>query len=137
MFQSRSRNEEITLVLAPAGLYLSLDIGILVVAEFIPEYEYVDFLFVMKSDRRDPDLIPLEKVSELIKESLIREKTDIAIAEAQQTAMDRLREGVSVSAVADEFGLRWSSYVMVRRTTDQEIPQEVLSLAFQLSRPED
>ncbi len=51
MFQSRSRNEEITLVLAPAGLYLSLDIGILVVAEFIPEYEYVDFLFVMKSER--------------------------------------------------------------------------------------
>jgi len=82
-------------------------------------------------------LIPLEKVSELIKESLIREKTDIAIAEAQQTAMDRLREGVSVSAVADEFGLRWSSYVMVRRTTDQEIPQEVLILAFQLPRPED
>ncbi|MFL2554760.1 MAG: hypothetical protein ACJ0S4_08735 [Candidatus Rariloculaceae bacterium] len=82
-------------------------------------------------------MIPLEKVSELIKESLIREKTDIAIAEAQQTAMDRLREGVSVSAVADEFGLRWSSYVMVRRTTDQEIPQEVLILAFQLPRPED
>ena len=82
-------------------------------------------------------MIPLEKVSELIKESLIREKTDIVIAEAQQTAMDRLREGVSVSAVADEFGLRWSSYVMVRRTTDQEIPQEVLILAFQLPRPED
>ena len=82
-------------------------------------------------------MIPLEKVSELIKESLIREKTDIAIAEAQQTAMDRLREGVSVSAVADEFGLRWSSYVMVRRTTDQEIPQEVLILVFQLPRPED
>ena len=51
--------------------------------------------------------------------------------------MDRLREGVSVSAVADEFGLRWSSYVMVRRTTDQEIPQEVLILVFQLPRPED
>ena len=92
-------------------------------------------LVIRAYDRKDPDLIPLEKVSELIKEALIREKTDIAIAEAQQTAMDRLQEGASVSAVADEFGLRWSSHEMVRRTTDQEIPQEVLSLAFQLPRP--
>ncbi|MDC0213384.1 SurA N-terminal domain-containing protein [Gammaproteobacteria bacterium] len=94
-------------------------------------------LVVRAYDRRDPDLIPLEKISGLIKESLISEKTDIAIAEAQQTAMDRLQEGASVSVVADEFGLRWSSHEMVRRTTDQEIPQEVLSLAFQLPRPED
>ena len=39
-------------VLASAGLYLSLGVGILVAAEFIPKYEKADFLLVMKSERK-------------------------------------------------------------------------------------
>ncbi len=88
-------------------------------------------------DIKDPELISLEDVAELIEATLIEEKTDMAIAKAKVSAMQKLEDGVSVSDIADEYGLRWSSHELIGRTEGQEIPQEVLDLAFELPRPEE
>ena len=94
-------------------------------------------IVVRVHNRKDPELIALEEVSGIIEAALVGEKTDLAIAEAKTTAMQKIEDGVSVSEVADEYGLRWSSHELVRRTGSQDIPQEVLNLAFELPRPEE
>ena len=88
-------------------------------------------------NRKDPELIPLKDVAELIEATLIDEKTDTAIAEAKVSALQKIEDGVSVSDIADEYGLRWSSHELVRRTGGPDVPQEVLNLAFELPRPEE
>ena len=71
------------------------------------------------------------KIQELIR----NEKAEIAILEAKTVAFDKIMEGVSVSEVANENGLSWSVHELAGRTDNQEIPQEILNVAFELPRP--
>ena len=85
--------------------------------------------------RSEPEPIAIEEVSEKIQESIRNEKAEIAILEAKAVAFDKLIEGVSVTEVASENGLRWSVHELAGRTGNQEIPQEILNVAFELPRP--
>ena len=85
--------------------------------------------------RSEPEPIAIEEVSENIQESIRNEKAEIAILEAKAVAFDKLIEGVSVTEVASENGLRWSVHELAGRTGNQEIPQEILNVAFELPRP--
>ena len=88
-------------------------------------------------ERREPEVLGFASVAEEIKQKLIKEKSLAAIESARSSAIKRLSEGDPVSDVADEFGLRWSSHELVRRSDLLEIPREVLNYAFELPRPTD
>ena len=108
-----------------------------VVGENGPMFEIGDdrAIVVRIVSRADPEPIAIEQVSENIKEIISNEKAEIAIIEAKSVALDKIAEGVSVSEVASENGLRWSVHELVGRTGNQEIPQEILNVAFELPRP--
>ena len=108
-----------------------------VVGENGPMFEIGDgrAVVVRVVSRSEPEPIGIEQVSENIQESIRNEKAEIAILEAKAVAFDKLIEGVSVTEVASENGLRWSVHELAGRTGNQEIPQEILNVAFELPRP--
>ena len=108
-----------------------------VVGENGPMFEIGDdkAVVVRVVSRSEPEPIAIEEVSEKIQESIRNEKAEIAILEAKTVAFDKLIEGVSVTEVASENGLRWSVHELAGRTGNQEIPQEILNVAFELPRP--
>ena len=108
-----------------------------VVGENGPMFEIGDdkAVVVRVVSRSEPEPIAIEEVSENIQESIRNEKAEIAILEAKAVAFDKLIEGVSVTEVASENGLRWSVHELAGRTGNQEIPQEILNVAFELPRP--
>ncbi len=108
-----------------------------VVGENGPMFEIDDdrAVVVRVVSRSEPEPISIEEVSGNIQESIRNEKAEIAILEAKADAFDKLIEGVSVTEVASENGLRWSVHELAVRTGNQEIPQEILNVAFELPRP--
>ena len=108
-----------------------------VVGENGPMFEIGDdkAVVVRVVSRSEPEPIAIEEVSENILESIRNEKAEIAILEAKAVAFNKLIEGVSVTEVASENGLRWSVHELAGRTGNQEIPQEILNVAFELPRP--
>ena len=108
-----------------------------VVGENGPMFEIGDdkAVVVRVVSRSEPEPIAIEEVSENIQESIRNEKAEIAILEAKAVAFDKLIEGVSVTEVASENGLRWSVHELAGRTGNKEIPQEILNVAFELPRP--
>ena len=108
-----------------------------VVGENGPMFEIGDdkAVVVRVVSRSEPEPIAIEEVSENIQESIRNEKAEIAILEAKAVAFNKLIEGVSVTEVASENGLRWSVHELAGRTGNQEIPQEILNVAFELPRP--
>ena len=108
-----------------------------VVGENGPMFEIGDdrAVVVRVVSRSEPEPISIEEVSGNIQELIRNEKAEIAILEAKTAAFDKLIEGVSVSEVANENGLRWSVHELTGRTGNQEIPQEILNVAFELPRP--
>ena len=108
-----------------------------VVGENGPMFEIDDdrAVVVRVVSRSEPEPISIEEVSGNIQESIRNEKAEIAILEAKALAFDKLIEGVSVTEVASENGLRWSVHELAGRTGNQEIPQEILNVAFELPRP--
>jgi len=85
--------------------------------------------------RSEPEPIAIEEVAGKIRELIRNEKAEVAILEAKTVAFDKLIDGVSVSEVANENDLRWSVHELTGRTGNQEIPQEILDVAFELPRP--
>ena len=108
-----------------------------VVGENGPMFEIGDDRAVVMRvvSRSEPEPIAIEEVSGNIRELIRNEKAEIAILEAKTVAFDKLIEGVSVTEVASENGLRWSVHELAGRTGNQEIPQEILNVAFELPRP--
>ncbi len=84
--------------------------------------------------RYESQPIPLNDVRDDIRAALASEKARVALREAQQDALARVRAGESVSAVADDYGLGWQTYELVSRSA-AEAPRAVLATAFSLPRP--
>jgi hypothetical protein len=58
----------------------------------------------------------------------------VAIEADHRAAEERLEAGENVSAIADDYGLVWQTYELIRRN-QPGVPQEVLGAAFGLPRP--
>jgi peptidyl-prolyl cis-trans isomerase D len=84
--------------------------------------------------RYEPEAIPLDDVRDDIRAAIASEKARVALREAQQNALARVRSGESVSAVADDYGLGWQTFELVSRSS-ADAPRAVLSAAFSLPRP--
>ncbi len=84
----------------------------------------------------DPEPIPLEEVTEQIRETLTREQALGAIEEAQARGMARLRAGESVAEIAEDLGSQWRSFPLISRVgRSNDIPRAVVDVAFELPRP--
>jgi peptidyl-prolyl cis-trans isomerase D len=84
--------------------------------------------------RYEPEAIPLDDVRDDIRAAIASEKARVALRQAQQNALARVRSGESVSAVADDYGLGWQTFELVSRSS-ADAPRAVLSAAFSLPRP--
>ena len=83
-----------------------------------------------------PEPIPLEDVAAQIREQILREKARAAIDVAQADGMARLAAGDPVGDIADSLGSAWRSFEGAGRIAQNvQIPQQVLSAAFDLPRP--
>lgn len=84
--------------------------------------------------RYEPEAIPLDDVRDDLRAAIASEKARVALRQAQQNALARVRSGESVSAVADDYGLGWQTFELVSRSS-ADAPRAVLSAAFSLPRP--
>jgi peptidyl-prolyl cis-trans isomerase D len=88
------------------------------------------------TERHEPVPIAFDEVEQEIRDEIVAERSRLMADAAHQSALARIRAGESVSAVADEYGLQWQRYEMVRRNS-AEVPAEILQSAFSLRRPTD
>ena len=87
-----------------------------------------------------PEPVPLEQVSEEVRNELVREKALAAIEAAKAQGIQRLTAGEGVTAIARDLGLgsRWQTFELAARANSaQGIPDTVLEAAFDLPRPQD
>ncbi len=98
--------------------------------------ELGDQVLVVRVDNQHlPEPIPLAEVAEAIRATLVDEKAFVAIEAAKEEALERLRNGASVTEVAETYGQRWRTFEAITRATGEDIPQPVLDTAFELPRP--
>ncbi len=88
------------------------------------------------NEHHAPVLKALDEVRQEIEALLVERAALVALAEAHEAALARVRGGDSVAAVADEHGLVWETLEAATRT-DSRPPPGVLEAAFALSRPQD
>ena len=86
------------------------------------------------SERHRPVPIAFDEVQSDIREEIVAERSRRMADEAHESALARIEAGESVATVADEYGLQWQRYELVRRNST-EVPAEVLQSAFSLQRP--
>ncbi|MGD8829648.1 MAG: SurA N-terminal domain-containing protein [Pseudomonadales bacterium] len=84
--------------------------------------------------RHEPKTIPLDEVADDIRAQIAHERAMVAIEADHRAAEERLEAGENVSAIADDYGLVWQTYELIRRN-QPGVPQEVLGAAFGLPRP--
>ena len=101
-----------------------------------PAVEYLDDRAVVSRVllRHEPETIPFEEVAEDIRAELASEQARQALASAHEEALARVEADENVSVIADELGLNWQTRQLVRRN-DIGVPPEVLSAAFEMTRP--
>jgi len=98
------------------------------------EYGPSSAVVMRVSERHRPVPIPFDEVQADIREEIVAERSRRLADEAHESALARIEAGESVAAVADEYGLQWQKYELVRRNST-EVPAEVLQSAFSLRRP--
>ena len=81
-------------------------------------------------------LQPFDEVSESIEELLTGQAARDALLLARNEALQQVRDGASVTAVADGHGLAWETFELALRDRGSA-PETVLSAAFALPRPAD
>ncbi|MEZ5550432.1 MAG: SurA N-terminal domain-containing protein [Pseudomonadales bacterium] len=81
-----------------------------------------------------PEAIPFETVADQIRNDIVSELAQVAIDSAQTRALEQVKAGENVTAVAEEFGLQWRRVELARRN-QPGVPPEVLQTAFNLPRP--
>ena len=101
-----------------------------------PAVEYVEKRAVVSrvSAHYEPEPIPLEAVTEQIREDIISELARVKIDDAHSVALERVQAEENVTAVAEEFGLAWKRVELARRN-QPGVPPEVLQAVFALPRP--
>ena len=101
-----------------------------------PAVEYVEKRAVVSrvSAHYEPEPIPLEAVTEQIREDIISELARVKIDDAHSVALERVQAEENVTAVAEEFGLTWKRVELARRN-QPGVPPEVLQAVFALPRP--
>ena len=103
-----------------------------------PAVEYGDgqAAVVRVLEHYPPALKPFEDVRQSIDELLVERAARTALLAARSEAGQRIRDGASVTEVADAHGLAWETFELVSRG-DGAVPEDVLAAAFALPRPED
>ena len=103
-----------------------------------PAVEYLENRAVVSrvTARHEPETIPFESVAEEIRAELAGEQARLALESAHADALARVQADENVSVIANEFGLSWQTRELARRN-EIGVPAEVLSAAFELSRPVD
>ncbi len=101
-----------------------------------PAVEYLENRAVVSrvTLRHEPETIPFETVAEDIRAEIAGEQARLALEGAHADALDRVQAGENVSVIADDLGLSWQTRELVRRN-EIGVPPEVLSAAFELTRP--
>jgi peptidyl-prolyl cis-trans isomerase D len=101
-----------------------------------PAVEYLENRAVVSriTARHEPETIPLASVAEDIRAEIASEQARLALEGAHADALARVQSDENVSAIANEFGLSWQTRELARRN-EIGVPAEVLSAAFELSRP--
>lgn len=95
-----------------------------------------EVIIVRVDEQYAPEPIPLEEVTETIREELLREKALAEIANAKSSGLARLQAGESVAEIAESLGSRWQSYTLLPRVGgEQDIPPAVRARVFELPRP--
>lgn len=84
--------------------------------------------------RHEPESIPFADVAADIRAEIAAEQARLALEAAHADALARVQAGENVSLIADELGLSWQARELARRN-EVGVPPEVLSEAFELTRP--
>lgn len=98
------------------------------------EYAPSSAVVLRVNERHQPVPIAFDEVKEDIRKGIVGERSRMMAEEAHESALARIQAGESVAAVADEYGLEWQRYELVRRNST-EVPAEILQSAFSLRRP--
>jgi len=103
-----------------------------------PAVQYLENRAVVAriTGRYEPQTIPLEEVSQQIRDEIVGERARLEIENAHAAALTRVEAGESVSEVADDVGLVWRTHELVRRN-EIGVPPQVLSTSFSMVRPAD
>ena len=98
--------------------------------------EYVEGRAVVSrvQEHHPPVIRPFAEVEPEIDGLLIERAAREALLDARSDALQRIRDGASVTEVADAHGLGWETFELAGRT-GTPLPGEVLSAAFALPRP--
>ena len=101
-----------------------------------PAVEYADGRAVVARVREHypPVVKSFAKVEQAIGESLIEQAARQALFAARSDALRQIRDGASVSDVANSHGLDWETFELATRAGGTA-PADVLSAAFALPRP--
>ena len=89
-----------------------------------------------------PEQLTLADVRETILDELKQEAARGEIEADKANALAQLKEGVSVSEVANDLGKRWATHELITRMSitpagAANVPESILAEAFSLPRPED
>jgi peptidyl-prolyl cis-trans isomerase D len=98
------------------------------------EYEPGHVVVLRVAERHPSEQIPLEKVSDRLRDQLVSERARALAEEARAAAQAKLEAGEPVAEVALASGANWQRFEAVARGA-QEIPREVMDVAFRLDRP--
>ncbi|HCG70009.1 MAG TPA: hypothetical protein DE147_06090, partial [Gammaproteobacteria bacterium] len=84
--------------------------------------------------------LALADVESTIRQELKQEAALAQISAERAAALDQLKEGASVTAVANELNKRWVTYELISRVGMTpggavDVPQNILNEAFALARP--
>jgi len=94
-----------------------------------------EVVIVRVDEQYPPEPIPLEQVTDTIREELLREKALAEIANAKESGLARLQAGESVAEIAESLGSSWQSHALLTRVGGQDIPPAVRARVFELPRP--
>lgn len=101
-----------------------------------PAVEYLEGRAVVSRImlRHEPETIPFETVAEDIRAGIAGEQARLALKSAHEDALVRVQSEENVSVIANDLGLSWQTRGLARRN-EIGVPPEVLSAAFELTRP--
>ena len=101
-----------------------------------PAVEYADGRAVVARVREHypPAVRPFSEVEPSIVELLVERAARQALLAARSDALESIRDGASVTEVADAHGLDWQTFELVMRA-GATAPEEVVAAAFALPRP--
>lgn len=103
-----------------------------------PAIEYGDGRAVVTrvAQSHPPAVRPFAEVQQDIDDLLVEQAARAALLAALDEALEGIREGASVTAVAAAQGLAWETFELATRA-GSEAPAGVLAAAFELPRPEE